>query len=141
MIVKNSIPKLVTELETFKQEALREAAYFLKDRMKDAIIQQTESSWPPLSLVTLRKKFPETRKLFEKGKLVDAIKVKMAALEATIGIHPGEKRWDVGIWQEYGAPRAGIPSRSFVRSTWAKYQVEVKARIEAIFIRKTKVGK
>ena len=141
MIVKNSISKLVTELETFKQAALRDAAYFLKDRMKDAIRQQTESSWPPLSLVTLRKKFPETRKLFEKGDLVDAIKVKMAALEATIGVHPEEKRWDVGIWQEYGAPRAGIPARSFVRSTWAKYQVEVKARIEAIFIKKTKVGK
>ena len=141
MIVKNNIPKLVTELETFKQEALRDAAYFLRDKMKDAIRQQTESSWAPLSLVTLRKKFPETRKLFEKGDLVDAIKVKMAALEATIGIHPGEKRWEIGIWQEYGAPRAGIPARSFVRSTWAKYQLEVKARIEAIFIRKTKIGK
>lgn len=141
MVINSKIPKLIGELEAFKQEALRDAAYFLKDRMKDAIRQQTESSWPPLSLVTLRKKFPETRKLFEKGELVDAIKVKMAALEATIGIHPGEKRWDIGIWQEYGAPRAGIPARSFVRSTWAKYQVEVKARIEAIFIRKTKVGK
>lgn len=141
MIVGNKIPKVIAELEAFKQAALRDAAYFLKDRMKDAIRQQTESSWPPLSLVTLRKKFPETRKLFEKGNLVDAIKVKMAALEATIGVHPEEKRWDVGIWQEYGVPRAGIPARSFVRSTWAKYQVEVKARIEAIFIKKTKVGK
>lgn len=141
MIVKNNIPKLVTELELFKQAALRDAAYFLKDRMKDTIKNQTDSSWPPLSLVTLRKKFPETRKLFEKGKLVDAIKVKMATLEATVGIHTEERRWEIGIWQEYGAPRAGIPARSFIRSTWVRYQIEVKARIEAVFIRKTKVGK
>lgn len=140
MIIKNSIPKLVAELETFKQEALRDAAYFLRDRMKDTIKKQTES-WPSLSPVTLRKKFPETRKLFEKGHLVDSIKVKMATLEATIGVHKDEKRWEIGVWQEYGAPRAGIPSRSFIRSTWAKYRLEVKARIEAIFIRKTKIGK
>ena len=141
MVISSKIPKLVGELETFRQEALRDAANFLKDRMKDAIEKQTESSWPSLSLVTLRKKFPETRKLFEKGDLVDSIKAEIGPVEATIGIHPNEKRWEIGIFQEYGAPRAGIPSRSFIRSTWAKYQMVVKARIEAIFIRKTKVGK
>ena len=140
MVISSKIPTLIGELEAFKQEALRDAANFLKERMKDAIEKQTES-WPPLSLVTLRKKFPETRKLFEKGDLVDSIKAKVGRVEATIGIHKEEKRWEIGIFQEYGAPRAGIPSRSFIRSTWAKYQLEVKARIEAIFIRKTKVGK
>lgn len=141
MVRTSKIPTLVGELEAFRQEALRDAANFLKDRMKDTIEKQTESSWAPLSLVTLRKKFPETRKLFEKGNLVDAIKAEIGTVEATIGIHKNEKRWEIGIFQEYGAPRAGIPSRSFIRSTWAKYQLAVKARIEAIFIRKTKVGK
>jgi len=141
MVINSKIPKLIGELEAFKREALVSAAHFLRDRMKDTIEKQTESSWASLSLVTLRKKFPETRKLFEKGNLVDAIKAEIGHVEATVGIHKNEKRWDIGIFQEYGAPRAGIPSRSFIRSTWARYQLEVKARIEAIFIRKTKIGK
>lgn len=140
MVRNSKIPELIGELELFRREALADAAYFLKDRMKDTIKKQTES-WAPLSPVTLRRKFPETRKLFEKGGLVNAIKAKIDHLDATIGVHKNEKRWEIGIFQEYGAPRAGIPARSFIRSTWAKYQVEVKARIEAIFIRKTKVGK
>jgi len=141
MVINSKIPKLIGELEAFRQEALFSAAHFLKDRMKDTIEKQTESFWAPLSLVTLRKKFPETRKLYEKGKLVAAIKAEVGRIEATIGIHKNESRWEIGIFQEYGAPRAGIPARPFIRSTWARYQIEVKARIEAIFIRKTKVGK
>lgn len=141
MIVRNRIPDLIVSLQVFKEEALREAAYFLKDKMKDTIRKQTESSWPALSPITLMKKFPETRKLYEKGFLVEAIKAKIAPLEATIGIHSEENRWEIGFWQEFGAPRAGIPARSFVRSTWARYQMEVKARIEGIFVRKTKIGK
>lgn len=141
MIVKNNIPTAIVALETFSRGTLQEAAEFLRDRMKESIIRQTNSSWPSLSYITLMKKFPETRKLYHKGKLVEAIKAKVHAREATIGVHPEEPRHEIGIHNEYGAPRAGIPARSFVRSTWVKYQLVVINMIKAGFVKKMKVGK
>lgn len=139
MVISSKIPELVVSLEAFRQETLRDAVYFLRDKMKDTIKKQTDSSWAPLARITLILKAPETRKLYESGQMVGDIKAKIHRAEATVGIHPEAENHDKGVYNEYGTDH--IPPRSFIRSTWAKYQVEVKARIEAIFIRKTKVGK
>ena len=116
-------------------EIPKRSAEFLKDKMKETIIKQTGSSgWHPLSPLTLLMKAPERRMLYDRGKMVEDIKVKIHGKVATVGIHPGAENHDIGVWNEYGTRY--IPSRSFIRSTWAKYEKQVTEGIIARFVRR-----
>ncbi|MCK5013776.1 MAG: hypothetical protein KAS66_08140 [Candidatus Omnitrophica bacterium] len=104
--------------------------------MKNTILKQTESSWPPLSPITLRMKAPERRKLYESGALVGDIKSRIHNTYATIGIHPDAPNHDKGMYNEYGTQH--IPARSFVRSTWSKYHKTVIDMVTVTFVKRIK---
>jgi len=134
MVLKSKIPATIAELELIAHEIPKETASFLKEKMKDSILKQAGSGgWLPLSRFTLAIKAPERRILYDSGRMVQDIKVRSKKNTATVGIHEDAENHDIGVWNEYGT--LYIPSRSFIRSTWTKYEKEVIGGIVTRFLR------
>ena len=103
-----------------KQKAangILQASLFLEGKMVEKI--SLDLLAPPLKKETIRRK-GSSRVLFDKGYLLQQIdkRISKDGLTAEVGVFDGkEKRAYIALIHEYGAPAAGIPERSFMRST------------------------
>lgn len=133
-ITKNNIPKTRANLKELEHQAVKLAGEFLKDKIRETIFFQKEA-WPPLKQSTLKAKSPETRSLIDEHQMVMSINSKAKGDTATVGLHRDSKAnvVSIGAVHEFGAPRAGIPKRSFIRSTWRKQKRDVEALITKVF--------
>lgn len=134
MIVKNNIPKTAAKLSVLANQAAKLSGEFLKDKIRETIFFQTES-WPALKPSTLKAKAPETRSLIDEQQMVMSISSKAEGDTATVGLHRDSKgnAVSIGAVHEFGAPRAGIPKRSFLRSTYGKQERTISKLIRKVF--------
>uniref|UniRef100_A0A6M3LWI1 Putative virion morphogenesis family protein n=1 Tax=viral metagenome TaxID=1070528 RepID=A0A6M3LWI1_9ZZZZ len=110
--IKNNIPLLIANLTKRGPEGVKKAALLLEGK----IVERIESNIPPpLARSTIEKK-GSSLALVDKGELLGEVTHKFPdENSAQVGIW-GEKA-KIGIIHEWGAPRAGIPERSFMRAT------------------------
>jgi len=133
-IVKNNIPTTGAKLPMLAHQAAKLAGEFLKDKVRETIFFQTES-WAPLKAGTLKAKAPETRSLIDEQQMVMSITSKTKGDVSTVGLHRDSKgnAVSIGAVHEFGAPRAGIPKRSFLRTTYTKQKSAIEKLIETVF--------
>ena len=133
-IVKNNIPSTQAKLPVLAHQAAKLAGEFLKDKVRETIFFQTES-WAPLKPGTLKAKAPESRSLIDEQQMVMSITSKTKGDVSTVGLHRDSKgnAVSIGAVHEFGAPRAGIPKRSFLRTTHAKQKDAIEKLIETVF--------
>lgn len=133
-IVKNNIPETQAKLPALAHEAAKLAGEFLKAKVRETIFFQKES-WAPLKPGTLLAKAPETRSLIDEQQMVMSITSKTKGDTSTVGLHRDSKgnAVSIGAVHEFGAPRAGIPKRSFLRSTYTKQKTAVENIIKVVF--------
>ena len=133
-IIKNNIPSTQAKLPVLAHQAAKLAGEFLKDKVRETIFFQTES-WAPLKPGTLKAKAPESRSLIDEQQMVMSITSKAKGDTSTVGLHRDSKgnAVSIGAVHEFGAPRAGIPKRSFLRSTYKKQKAAIEKLIETVF--------
>lgn len=133
-IVKNNIPETQAKLPILANRAAKLAGEFLKDKIRETIFFQKES-WPPLKPGTLLAKAPETRSLIDEQQMVMSVTSKTKGDTSTVGLHRDSKgnAVSIGAVHEFGAPRAGIPKRSFLRTTYKKQKATIENIIKAVF--------
>jgi phage gpG-like protein len=98
------------------------SANYLKNRM----VMKVESNIPPaLKPATIKRKGSSVA-LFDTGEMYSQIDADIQRVSAKVGVI-GSKA-EIATHHEFGAPAAGIPERSFVRSTFN----EEKGKMEKI---------
>lgn len=134
MIVKNNIPQTTVKVQSLAHQAAKLAGEFLKAKIRETIFFQTEN-WPRLKPGTLKAKAPESRSLIDEQQMVMSITSKTKGDVSTVGLHRDSKGnvVSIGAVHEFGAPRAGIPKRSFLRTTYARQKGEIEELIETVF--------
>ena len=133
-IVKNNIPTTAAKLPMLANQAAKLAGEFLKAKIRETIFFQTES-WAPLKPGTLKAKAPESRSLIDEQQMVMSVTSKTKGDTSTVGLHRDSKgnAVSIGAVHEFGAPRAGIPERSFLRSTYKRQKIAIENIIKAVF--------
>lgn len=108
--------------------SLTQASQFLEGKMAEKIsLGQLD---PALKPETIARK-GSSKPLFDKGYLLQQIDHKVDGLTAEVGVFDGEeKRAQIAFWHEFGAPGAGIPERSFMRSTMEENRKGLKKIFE-----------
>lgn len=110
--IKNNIPILLVALRKAKSKGLGEMGKTLEGMM----VERIESNIPPPNAKSTIKQKGSSLALVASSDMINAIETQVR----------DENTVDVGIWgdlatraviNEFGAPRAGIPERSFMRST------------------------
>ena len=96
------------------------------DYFKNKIVQKVETNIPPaLQPETIRRKKSSFR-LFHTGEMFGQIDADIKRNSAKVGVIGSKAK--IAAHHEYGAPAAGIPERSFIRSTFN----EEKGKLEII---------
>ena len=96
------------------------------DYLKNKMVQKVESNIPPaLKPATIERKGSSVA-LFDTGELYSQIDADIQRMSAKVGVI-GSKA-EIATHHEFGAPVAGIPERSFIRSTFN----EEKGKMEKI---------
>ena len=96
------------------------------DYLKNKMVQKVESNIPPaLKPATIERKGSSVA-LFDTGELYSQIDADIQRMSAKVGVI-GSKA-EIATHHEFGAPAAGIPERSFIRSTFN----EEKGKMEYI---------
>lgn len=96
------------------------------DYLKNKMVQKVESNIPPaLKTETIKRKGSSVA-LFDTGELYSQIDADIQRVSAKVGVI-GSKA-EIATHHEFGAPAAGIPERSFIRSTFN----EEKGKMEKI---------
>ncbi len=110
--IRNNIPLLIANLVKGKEAGIKDAALLLEAK----IVERIESNIPPpLAEKTVEKK-GSSLALVDSGELVGEVTHRFPdENSAEVGIW-GEKA-KIGIIHEWGAPKASIPERSFMRAT------------------------
>lgn len=96
------------------QEGLGESGAYLEAKMAEKVSEGAIP--PPLKPATVKRK-GSSRTLVDTGELLGQISSELepGGLSAKIGVM-GPKA-EIATHNEYGAPAAGVPERSFIRST------------------------
>ncbi len=125
-IVKNNLPLAANAIEQGLKEGLKKVAMTLERAIK---LKITSNIPPPLAPETIARKGSSVA-LIDTGLLRSQIAADYGHIEekkVVIGVLGS--RAGIGAIHEFGAPRAGIPERSFLRSSLE----EVKPTIPALF--------
>ena len=107
-----ALDKLKEELEKGTQRRLEEAGVFLEGQMAEKI-----DSWltPALKPKTIARK-ESSQPLIDKGELYGQIDHRSGPGYVEVGVFGS--RAAIARHHEFGAPKAGIPERSFMRSAF-----------------------
>ncbi len=134
---KKAVAKLdlhIQELQDGTAAAMEEVGEFLSGKMAEKI--STGQLAPPLSPGTVAAK-GSSDILVDTGELLGMITHKEnGPMETEVGVFNdagSEPRATIAMYHEFGAPAAGIPERSFIRSTVA----ENKSQVRKIFKKHT----
>jgi phage gpG-like protein len=96
------------------------------DYLKNKMVQKVESNiQPALKTETIERKGSSVA-LFDTGEMYSQIDADIQRMSAKVGVI-GSKA-EIATHHEFGAPAAGIPERSFIRSTFN----EEKGKMEKI---------
>lgn len=98
------------------KNGIEKSAFYLEAKMVDKI---TSNIPPPLKPETIKKK-GSSLALVDTGELLGQITVSsdLASRGTVVKVGVQGSRAEVATYQEFGAPAAGIPERSFIRSTF-----------------------
>lgn len=115
-----SLKKLHDDLENGTQDRLEKAGVFLESKMTEKI-----DSWlsPPLDPKTIARK-KSSQPLVDTGEMYDQIDHKSGPGYVDVGVFGS--RAAVARHHEFGAPRANIPERSFMRSALNSNRKQIK---------------
>ncbi|MCJ7694313.1 MAG: hypothetical protein MUO40_02705 [Anaerolineaceae bacterium] len=96
------------------------------DYFKNKIVQKVETNIPPaLQPATIQRKGSSVA-LFDTGEMFGQIDADIQEYSANVGVIGSKAQ--IAAHHEFGAPAAGIPERSFIRSTFN----EEKGKLETI---------
>ncbi|MFZ2499535.1 hypothetical protein [Methanosarcina sp.] len=130
--VKARLALRIMALKNKGDESIKAVAHFFEGKMVEKIALNQLA--PPLSPETVKKK-KSSRILFDKGDLQGQITSDFSApMHAEVGVidKGDKKRAYIAKIHEYGAPEAGIPERSFMRSAY----IENRGKMAKIFSKK-----
>lgn len=116
------------DIEGALKEGITKAAFYLEKGMVDKV---TSNIPPPLKPETIKRKGSSTA-LIDKGELLKQITVSsdLAARGLAVRVGVQGSRAEIATHHEFGAPAAGIPERSFMRSTFNTEKNKVEGIIK-----------
>ncbi len=115
-----SLDKILNDLEKGTQERLEVAGVFLEGKMTEKIDQWLE---PALKKETIARK-GSSQPLIDEGELYSQIDHKAGPGYVEVGVFGSRAK--IAMYQEFGAPRANIPERSFMRSAAGENMRQIK---------------
>ncbi|WP_135612752.1 HK97-gp10 family putative phage morphogenesis protein [Methanococcoides sp. AM1] len=108
------------DLESSVQQNLAKAGVFLEGEM---VMKIQSGLTPPLKEATVKRKGSDTP-LFDSGELLDQISHDLSGDTVEVGVFGS--RAQIAKYHEFGAPKAGIPERSFMRSAFNENKKKIK---------------
>jgi len=115
-----SLKKLRDDLDNGTQDRLEKAGVYLESKMTEKIDSRLS---PPLKAKTVARK-GSSHPLFDTGELYDQIDHRSGPGYVEIGVFGS--RAVIARYHEFGAPRANIPERSFMRSALGESRKAIK---------------
>lgn len=115
-----SLKKLRDDLDNDTQDRLEKAGVFLESKMTEKIDSRLS---PPLKARTVARK-GSSQPLFDTGELYDQIDHKSCPGYVDVGVFGSRAK--IARHHEFGAPRANIPERSFMRSALGENRKQIK---------------
>ncbi|WP_094226920.1 hypothetical protein [Methanolobus psychrotolerans] len=115
-----ALDKLREDLDNGTQERLEKAGVFLETKMTEKIMSRLQ---PPLKARTVASKGSSTP-LIDEGELLDQIDHKGGPGYVEVGVFGS--RALIARHHEFGAPKANIPERSFMRSASRENRKQIK---------------
>lgn len=108
------------DLESSMQQNLAKAGVFLEGEM---VMKIQSGLNPPLKGATVKRKGSDVP-LFDTGEMLDQITHNVSGDTVEVGVFGS--RAQIAKYHEFGAPKAGIPERSFMRSAFDENQKKIK---------------
>jgi phage gpG-like protein len=112
--VLRGLKKLQDNLKDDTSKKLEIVGVFLESKMTEKIDMRLR---PPLKASTIAYK-KSSQPLFDTGEMYDQIDHKLGENSVEVGVFGS--RASIARHHEFGAPRANIPERSFMRSAFAE---------------------
>lgn len=109
---KEGLSTLDNKLESGLRNGITDAATHLERKIVQKVLSNIS---PTLKSETIARK-GSSKALIDTGELFDQIDADVDGLTAKVGVIGSRAK--VAVHHEYGAPAAGIPERSFIRSTF-----------------------
>jgi len=114
------LKRLQDRLREDTHDRLDVAGVFLEGRM----VQKIETGLkPPLKAATIRRKGSDVP-LFDTGELLSQISHETNGDSVDVGVFGSRAK--IARHHEFGAPAAGIPERSFIRSAFRESQRQIR---------------
>jgi hypothetical protein len=115
-----SLDKILNDLEKGTQERLEAAGVFLEGKMTEKIDSYLT---PTLQAATVKRK-GSSQPLVDTGELYSQIDHKTGPGYVEVGVFGSRAK--IAMYQEFGAPKANIPERSFMRSAAGENRRQIK---------------
>ena len=121
---RNGLGLVPAHVQTGARTGLGTAAAYLEQRITMKVLSNIP---PALKPETVARK-GSSKALIDTGEMFDKIDSQVTGLEAKVGVIGAPAAY--AIHHEYGAPAAGIPERSLIRSTWNEEKGNVEKLIQ-----------